>query len=492
MGKRVLSAMIKHETNTFSKVATGLDEYRSRALRSGNAIEPIYAGTKSEVAAHFDAARENDWALTCAIAANATSSGKVTEEAWEYLSSAVLTTLDRDGPFDGILLALHGAMVTESTDDGEGTLLAAVRRHVGPDIPICVSLDLHANVTDRMVDNANGLFSFRTYPHVDIYETALRAALVLRDAMDGKTRPQCLVARRAMIDGVNHGRSQDGPMVDLVRRCLEHGQEPGILDVSVNAGFPWADIELAGPTVTVTYDGADERARTIAESMMDTVWDERNNVTLPLLALDQAMARVRELGDGPKPIVLADFSDNPGGGAYGDDPSLLSAMLEAGLKNAAFGTIVDPEAVVICQRAGVRGTVTLPLGGKIDPDLAPPLTVTGEVVAISEGSFTLQGPLSSGLRGSMGSTAILRIDGIDVIVSSVRLQTLDAATFRSQGIEPEEKAVIAVKSAHHFRAAFEPIAREILIVDAKGLASPDLRKFDYKNVRRPVWPLDLD
>ncbi len=174
---------------------------------------------------------------------------------------------------------------------------------------------------------------------------------------------------------------------------------------------------------------------------------------------------------GPNRLFWQNFSDNPGGGAYGDDPSLLSAMLEAGLKNAAFGTIVDPEAVVICQRAGVRGTVTLPSGReKIDPDLAPPLTVTGEVVAISEGSFTLQGPLSSGLRGSMGSTAILRIDGIDVIVSSVRLQTLDAATFRSQGIEPEEKkAVIAVKSAHHFRAAFEPIAREILIVDAKGL-----------------------
>jgi microcystin degradation protein MlrC len=490
MGKRVLSAMIKHETNTFSHLATGLNEYRTHTLRSGNAREPVYRGTRSELAAHFDVAKEHGWELVCAIAANATSSGRVTAEAYDYLCGTVFAALDRDGPFDGVLLALHGSMVTETTDDGEGTLLAAIRERVGPDIPICVSLDLHANVTDLMAASASGLFSFRTYPRIDTYETAMRAAGVLRDAMDGRISPRCLVARRAMIEGANQGRSQDGPMVELVRRCLEYGKEPGILDVSVNAGFPWADIEQAGPTVTVTYDGASDRARAIAEAMMDTVWEERDNVTLSLMSAADAMARLRELGAGDKPVILADFSDNPGGGAYGDDPTLLAAMIEAGLKNAAFGTMVDPEAVILCQRAGVRGTVTLPLGGKVDPALAPPLTVTGEVVAISEGSFTQQGPLLSGLRSSMGSAAILRVDSIDVIISSARLQTMDQAVFRSQGIEPSEKAVVAVKSAHHFRADFGPIAREVLIVDGQGLASPDLGKFQYRNVRRPVWPLD--
>ena len=490
MGKRVLSAMIKHETNTFSRLATGLDQYRLHALRSGKAIEPVYQGTNSELAAYFDASREYGWDMDCAIAANATSSGKVTQEAWDYLSGAVLTALERDGPFDGILLALHGAMVTEKFDDGEGVLLAAIREKVGPDVPVCVSLDLHANVTDLMAESASGLFSFRTYPHIDIYETAGRAAAVLRDAMDGKIRPRCVVARRAMIDGVNHGRSQDGPMVELVRRSLEFGEEPGILDVCVNAGFPWADIEMAGPSVTVTHDDAPERARAIAEDMMDLAWDERANVTVPLLSVDEAMARVVALGAGNKPVILADFSDNPGGGAYGDNPNLLAAMIKAGVRNAAFGCIADPEAVTICQRAGVRGTVTLPIGGKVDPLLTPPLNVTGEVVAISEGSFTVQGPLSSGLRGSMGSTAILRVGGIDVILCSSRLQTMDPAVFRSQGIDPEEKAIVALKSAHHFRAAFELIAREILIVDAHGLVSPNLRNFDYTKVRRPVWPLD--
>ncbi len=162
MAKRVLSAMIKHETNTFSRLATGLDEYRLRTLRSGQAIEPVYRGTKSELAAYLDAGEKYGWDMDCAIAANATSSGKVTQEAWDFISGALLNALDRDGPFDGVLLALHGAMVTETSDDGEGVLLAAIREKVGPDVPVCVSLDLHANVTDLMAENASGLFSFRT------------------------------------------------------------------------------------------------------------------------------------------------------------------------------------------------------------------------------------------------------------------------------------------------------------------------------------------
>lgn len=491
MGKRVLSASIKHETNTFSKLLTDLDAYRSRAMHTGDAIAPVYLGTNSEVAAHFDAAAENKWDLVPVIAANAVPSGKVTKEAWDYLSGEVLAAVD--DTYDGILLALHGAMVTETVEDGEGALLQAIRDKIGPDVPICVSLDLHANVTPEMAENASGLFSFRTYPHIDTYATGKRAADALQAAMAGETNPHCLVARRPQIDGANHGRSQEGVMIGLLQRCEAHGQESGIVDVSVNGGFPWADIEWAGPSVTVTYDdGAEARARGIAESMMDTVWDERASVTIQHLTVEDAMARVKAADTGDKPFVLADFSDNPGGGSYGDNPTLLAGMIEAGLQDAAFGTIADPEAVRECQRAGVRGTVKIPLGGKIDPDFVPPLDVVGEVVAISDGGFTYAGPMSTGMRSSMGSTAILRIGGIDVIITTNRLQVLDTNIFRSQGIEPAEKQVIAVKSAHHFRGAFEPLAREVLLVDALGLATPSLKSLDYHNVRRPVWPLDLD
>jgi microcystin degradation protein MlrC len=492
MRKRVLSASFKHETNTFSKLPTDLDAFRVRALHTGAAIAPVYLGTNTEIAAHFDAAAENDWDMVSTVVANAVPSGKVTREAWQHISGILLAALDES--FDGILLALHGAMVTEVDEDGEGALLEAVREKVGQDVPICVSLDLHANVTEQMARHANGLFSFRTYPHIDTYDSGRRAAAALQAAMSGTVKPRCLVAKRPQIDGANHGRSQDGPMIDLLRRCKEHGDKNGIVDVSVNGGFPWADIEWAGPSVTVTYDegaaGAVDRAREIAESMMDTIWEERANVTIKPLSVSDAMAHVKSAGEGDKPIVLADFADNPGGGSYGDNPTLLAGMIEADLQNAVFGTISDPDAVIACQRAGVRGTVTIPLGGKIDPDFVPPLTVTGEVVAIAEGSFTYEGPMSTGLRSSMGPTVILRIGGIDVIITTSRLQVLDLAIFRSQGIDPEEKAVVAVKSAHHFRGAFQPIAREILLVDALGLATPSLKSLNYENVRRPVWPLD--
>lgn len=491
MGKRVLSASIKHETNTFSKLLTDLDAYRSRSLHLGDDIAPNYLGTNSEVAAHFDAAAENKWDMVPVIAANAVPSGKVTREAWDYLSGELLAAVDDS--FDGILLALHGAMVTEADEDGEGALLQAIRAKAGPDVPICVSLDLHANVTQEMAANASGLFSFRTYPHIDTYATGKRAAEALQAAMMGDTAPRCLVARRPQIDGANHGRSQDGPMIGLLQRCEGHGQEAGIIDVSVNGGFPWADIEWAGPSVTVTYDrGAEDRAREIAEAMMDTVWDERADVTIQHLSVDDAMAHVQAAGPGDKPIVLADFSDNPGGGSYGDNPTLLAAMIAADLQDATFGTIADPEAVIECQRAGVKGDVRLQLGGKIDPGFVAPVQVEGEVVAISEGGFTYEGPMSTGMRNSMGPTAILRVGGIDVIITSNRLQVLDLAIFRSQGIDPEEKQVVAVKSAHHFRGAFGPIARDIFLVDALGLATPSLKSLTYENVRRPVWPLDMD
>lgn len=491
MGKRVLSASIKHETNTFSKLLTDLDAYRSRALHLGDAIAPVYLGTNSEVAAHFDAAAENKWDMVPVIAANAVPSGKVTKDAWDYLSGELLAAVH--GSYDGILLALHGAMVTECEEDGEGALLVAIRDKVGPDVPICVSLDLHANVTEEMARNASGLFSFRTYPHIDTYKTGKRAADALQAAMAGETRPRCLVARRPQIDGANHGRSQEGVMVGLLQRCETHGHEAGIIDVSVNGGFPWADIEWAGPSVTVTYDdGSEVRAREIAESMMDTVWDERASVTIKHLTVDDAMARIKSAGSGDKPFVLADFSDNPGGGSYGDNPTLLGGMIAANLQDAAFGIIADPEAVRECQRVGVRGTVKIPLGGKIDPDFVPPLEVTGEVVAISDGGFTYAGPMSTGMRSTMGPSAVLRIGGIDVVITTNRLQVLDVNIFRSQGIEPADKQVVAVKSAHHFRGAFEPIAREVLLVDALGLATPSLKSLDYQNVRRPVWPLDMD
>jgi microcystin degradation protein MlrC len=492
MSYRVLSGQIKHETNTFSRLPTTLDSYRERYLCLGSDVAKSMRGTLTEMGAFLDAADRFGWSLVHPIAANATPSGRLTPETWRYLRDTLLDSLERDGPFDGILLSLHGAMVTETTEDAEGELLAMLRECVGPDMPVCGTLDLHANVTERMAVNASALIAYRTYPHVDMYERGIQAAELLQRAMDGEMRPVCLVRHRPQIDGADHGRSQSGPMAELLRRAARHEEEPGILVVSIQAGFPWADTRDTGPSIAVTHDGAGARAVDIAESMMDYVWETRHQRTIEVISTDEAITRWQMAVPTGKPVVLADFSDNPGGGSYGDSPALLRAMVEAGLKNAAFGVITDPEVVQASVAAGVGAEISLALGGKFDPEVTPPFDVRATVVSLSDGAFTYEGPMMKGLKASMGPTAVLRIGGVDSIVTTHRLQVLDRQIFVSQGIEPTEKAFVAVKSAHHFRAAFEPIASEVILVDAAGINSPDLQRFPYKHVRRPIWPLDLD
>jgi microcystin degradation protein MlrC len=492
MSYRVLSGQIKHETNTFSRLSTTLDSYRERYLCLGGDVAKAMRGTLTEMGAFLAAADRFGWSLVYPIAANATPSGRLTSETWYYLRDKLLTSLERDGPFDGILLSLHGAMVTETTEDAEGELLAMLRERVGPDMPICVTLDLHANVTERMANNASTLIAYRTYPHVDMYERGMQAAELLQRAMDGEIRPVCLTRHRPQIDGADHGRSQSGPMAELLRRAARYEQEPGILVVSIQAGFPWADIRDTGPSIAVTHDGAEARATEIAESMMDYVWETRHQRTIEVISTKEAMARCKGGASDGKPVVLADFSDNPGGGSYGDSPALLRAMVEAGVTNAAFGVITDPEVVQASIAAGVGGKINVALGGKFDTEVTPPFDVKATVVSLSDGAFTHEGPMTKGLKASMGPTTVLRIGSTDTIVTTHRLQVLDRQIFVSQGIQPTEKAFVAVKSAHHFRAAFEPIASEVILVDAAGINSPDLKRFPYKHVRRPVWPLDLD
>ena len=426
---------------------------------------------------------------TTPVAAAATPSGKVTASAWAELSDVLLGALNT--PVDGILLALHGAMVTETTDDAEGELLARIRARYGEAVPIVVTLDLHANVTDRMAALANALIAYRSYPHVDMYERGQQAADLLARAMTGKIRPRCVVARRPTLDGVDHGRTtKPGPMLDALKLAQSYDGESGLLAVSIQAGFPWADILEAGPSVAVTGDGESNRFRSIADAIMDLVWRTRAATTLELVSLDDAITIARQADDSGRPLVLADFTDNPGGGGYGDATKLLGRMIQADLQNAAFVPITDPDAVYQCQTAGVGAKLTLDIGGKMDPDFGAPLKVMGTVERLGSGEFVADGPMWKGLRMSMGACAVLSVGGLEIVLASNRFQITDLQQFVSLGIDPLKKAVIGVKSAHHFRAAYQPIARKVLTVDAGGLTTPDFRRFAYHKVRRPIWPLD--
>jgi microcystin degradation protein MlrC len=403
----------------------------------------------------------------------------------------ILDAAEKRGPFDGVLLHLHGAMVTESHEDAEGELLARLRARLGPDMPIIATLDLHANVTHRMTENANALIAFRTYPHIDMHERALQAAELLDRAMRGEVRPVTVIAKRPMLHGLDWGRTQRGPMAELIGRgeALEAGGQA--LAVSICAGFALANIHDVGPSVTVTTDGADPNGRAVAEEFMDHAWTEREFTTVNMLSVAEAVARARKGNPGDKPLVIADFTDNPGGGGYGDATALLDGLVKGGVERVAFHAICDPEAVEQGMRIGVGARTILTIGGKTDPALGGgPLDLDGEIVCLTNGKFIAYGPMGGGVERNYGPSMLFRVGGIDIVVITNNGQATDLGQFTSLGIDPARYTTVAVKSMQHFRAAFEPIAREVVLVDTGALCQVKYLPELFTKVRRPIWPLD--
>lgn len=496
MAYRVLTGLFGHETNTFSKLPTTMADFEGYLLAHGDAIPAAVEGSVIEPAGVERAAQELGWELVRSLVAWATPSGRVSDDAWEACVGHVLEVAGQAGPLDGVLFSLHGAMASASHDDAEGEFLERLRAVIGPEVPVAITLDLHANVTKRMARHANIVCPYRTYPHIDQVDTAKRAAALLDRAMKGEVRPVSHLARRDMLGGLDSGRTTtENPMTELLRRAEKaEAEEQGVLSVGIHAGFCPADLAEAGPSVVVCGDGEDARHQALAEAFMDHAWETRHYDSNEYLSVAEAMRRlpahVAEAA-GSAPVVIADASDNPGSGAYGDSTLLLGGMIEAGIENAAFGTIRDPQAAAELIAAGEGATATVLLGGKVDPAYGAPLELTGQVMRVTDGSYMALGPRWGGTVQHLGPTAVLRVGGIDIVVASKRLQCTELETFTHAGIDPSEKAVVAVKSIHHFRAAYAPIAAHILVVDSGALATKDLTRLPYKNLRRPIFPLDL-
>src|SRR5579883_537097 len=496
MAYRVLLAQFMHETNTFSKLKTTLDDYRKRFLVEGEAIVPKFKGTKNEMGGYIDAAAKYGWQPVYAVAANATPSGTLTKETWETIRDIILNTARKAGKLDRVCLSLHGAMVSETEDDAEGALLEALRGIVGPDVPIVTTLDLHANATLRMARHANALVSYRTYPHIDGYERSVQAAALVQAAMEGKKKPRCLLVQPAMLEGADHGRTtQPGQMRDMLAKADKFEQEPGINVVSIQAGFTWSDIPYTGPSVAVSYEPAAEaRAKAIARELVDDIWRRKDEMKSGYRPIADGIAAARQGAEKKGPLVIADGTDNPGGGGYNDTTPVLQALLDAKIGNVAFGTICDPGTVQQAMKAGVGAEIDVELGGHTDESMGKPVKARAVVRMLSDGVFRNDGPMNAGVETQMGPTAVLRLGGanggIDVVTISNRIQTIDLQVFLSQGIDPATKDVVVVKSVQHFRAAYGPIAREVIVVDSGGICSPDLSRRHFKKLRRPIWPLD--
>src|SRR5277367_3112572 len=433
---RVLTARFMHETNTFSRVKTDMALIRRRDYHLENEIPQAFRGTRSAFGATFEAADKYGWSLVHPVSANPNPSGIVTDDTFEQITGLILGACEQKGPIDGVLRHLHGAMVTDSHEDAEGELLARLRRKVGPQAPIVVTLDLHANVTQNMADNANALIAFRTYPHVDMYDRACQGAELLERAMRGEVRPVNVIARRPMIYGLDRGRHQSPPMAELLARAEAIEQKDEALAVSICAGFSRSNIRDVGPSVTVTTDGRKPQAPAIADSFMDFAWETRDFSSFSLISVAEAVALARSGEPGDKPLVVADYTDNPGGGGYGDATAFLKGLVDSGVENVAFHAIWDPEAIQQGMRAGI-GPATLTLGGKTDPAMGGgPLTLTGEITHLTNGRFIAYGPMGGGLQRDYGPSLVFRVGGIDIVLITNNGQAVDLGQFTSLGLDP--------------------------------------------------------
>jgi microcystin degradation protein MlrC len=444
------------------------------------------------LAGALDAARQWGWTVEHVLSAHAEPAGPVTREAYERLVGDIVAAAERSAP-DGVLLILHGAMVTEDHDDGEGELLSRLRAVLPKGVPIAATLDLHANVTDRMIDLAEIWVSYKTYPHVDMRAAAAHAGAVLDRAMRGEIRPKTLKVSLPMLEEADSGRTDRGAMVARIAEARARETLDDVFAVSINAGFANADIAEVGPSVLVTHQGDPAPHRAFAETLAADIWARRdareNRFLTPAEAADHARRFVRRSG----PLIIADYADNPGGGAYGDGTELLAALLAVDLDGACFGPIVDPETAARLHDAGVGATVRVSLGGKTDPRFGgAPLALDVEVLGLFDGHLVGNGPMLGGLAMTFGPTAVVRVGGMRILVVTEPMQMRDLAQFQTFGIEPAEATVIGLKSMQHFRAAFAPIAEEIVVCDSGALCTLDYARLPFEKVRRPIWPLDRD
>ena len=487
---RLFLAMMSHETNTFSNISTDRRQFETRGLHYGGEIIEAFRGTGTCLSGMIDAATRRGATLIPSVAAAASPAGRVTRDIYGHVKERMLRDLKAAGTVDGVLLDLHGAMVTEGHDDGEGDLISAVRQVVGPSVPIAVSLDFHGNISDTMVREADLLHGYKTYPHVDMGERGVEATERLLDVIGKRLRPTAALRKPPLLPPLGNQGTARGPMHRLYAMAEEMEKDPKVISISIFAGFPHADIPEAGFGVYVVTDNDQALADRLADQIADTAWAHRHEFMHSGLPVREAVARA--FAAEGQPIVLADMADNTGGGAAGDGTEVLRELVRVGARSTIVACIWDPQAVARCVEAGVGGSVTLEVGGKVDQRHGPPLRVTGLVRTLFDGRFVHKGPMARGLPGRLGTTAVLDVNDIKVILISYRWQTLDPEMIRFVGLDPLDHKILVVKSTIHYRAAFEPIAHEIIEVDAPGLSSSNLGRFDFRRIRRPIFPLDPD
>lgn len=486
--KTIICAQFKQETNRYAKGVTGRAEYMQREFYGDEGLRDAYFGTKSEMGGFFDVLdQEPDCRLVPVCALNASPGPVTAQEIWEEVCNALVYAIQNTPKVDGILLALHGAMVTEEMEDGEGELLEVLRHYAGPDVPIVTTLDLHANMTDKMLRHATAFFPCDYYPHTDFYECAVRAARCIWDTINGKLKP---VMKWNKLDLIfPYVMTQSASFVPLLRKAQSWREMGQLINASICHGFFASDIYEQGAAVITVADGDGAYAQQLADELAADVWDARDYLGRTFYTPEEAIKIALE--SNTYPVVIADVADNPGSGATTDSVVLLQKLLEANVKDAALAVVYDPETVRQAMEAGEGAIIEVALGGKLAPEITGgPLMCSAVVEKLTDGITVNTGPMNYGVTTPYGDCALLRIGGVLVIVCCNHSQPYDLEIYRHCGIVPENMKILGVKSAVHFRASFGTIAAKILDVETPALGPMSPHMLPLAHSRRPIYPLD--
>lgn len=489
---RIAIGGISHETNTFNTVPTDLEQFQ---INTGKEILQSLKDTNTVIGGFIDAAEEYQFDLIPTIFANAPPvTGLVTQQAFEYLENQLIQTM-RETQADGILINLHGAMVAAEYDDPEGHILNRLRAVVGNQVPIILVFDLHGNITQDWIDNANVIIGYKTAPHTDMSIRGVEGGKVMASILRDKLQPTMAMAKPGILIGGGLMTVVDTPL-DVIKaplfwimsRAREMEQTSDVINVTVTGGFGHADVPSAGMGIIVTTNNDQELASKLAKELSDLAWQLRRGFLWDMVTTPIDDAIRRAIDSEESPVILADEGDNTAGGGPGDGTFLLQSLKDANWPNATL-FIRDADAVQDAMQAGIGQEVTLLVGGKIDRLHGEPVLCNGRVQLISDGRFIS----ANRTRVDMGYTVVLECGETHIVLTEHPTSQYEPAYFRSVGIEPREKKIIIVQSAHRFRHHFqvtEQLTERVIEVDTPGITSPNLSRFTFKKIRRPIYPLD--
>ncbi len=482
---RFITGGIMHETHSFSSDPVRID---TAPLARGEDLL-AYAGTNHSVGGVIDECAERGIELTPTFYHGIGATGSASPELYEQMRDELLERIEAALPADGIVLTLHGAMVVAGYPDAEGDIVQRVRQLVGDALPIAVTLDFHANISQQMVSSCNLVIVYDTYPHIDAGQRAREAVALLAQTVTGEITPVMALVKPPLLPVPQAQYTSRPPLATLFEAAFGYENRGEALSVSIAGGFPYSDISMAGMSFLAITDDDPAGAGRIANDLANRAWDMREGFIVENVPPVDAVAEAIAFDGGL--VVLADVGDNIGAGTPGDGTVLLAELLRQGARKATVA-IADAEAVKVTQAAGIGGAFACPIGGKLDDLHGDPVPVEGEVVFLGDGKWVHEGPENAGVSVDMGPTAVVRTGGVNVILTTRKTMPGDLQQLRSVGIEPAEQRIIVVKSAVRWRGGYGSITAHSIDVDTPGLTTINLHQLPFQHLRRPIYPLDLD